>query len=127
MYKIYCNIHYECNCVEEWVYGEYSELKDAVSVFFNIATGKVKLDFSGMAEAFGELIEQEYIGEDEVYGANVNLLRVAKTPEEWDQEMLSVLIEKDPYSEAITYNDVAVEGEMSKEEMELINSILYSA
>lgn len=125
MYKVYCNIHYECNYIDDREYGEYADFQDAVNVFFDLATGKEKLDFSGMDDTFADLIEQEYIDEGEVYGANVNLLRTAEKPEDWDEELLSVQIEKDPYSDAVTYNEIEIEGELSAEEKELIEYMMH--
>ena len=125
MYRVCCTIHYECNYIDDWEYGEYADFQDAVNVFFDLATGKEKLDFSGMDNTFADLIEQKYIDQDEVYGANVNLLRIAENPKDWDEELLSVQITKDPYSDTVIYDEVEIEGELSVEEKELIDYMMH--
>ena len=37
MYRVCCTIHYECNYIDDWEYGEYADFQDAVNVFFDLA------------------------------------------------------------------------------------------
>ena len=120
MYKVCGFTNYECTCGKDQIFGSNLCLTDAIKLFLSLTENSESLDFSELDDLIEDwAIEYSWDEEDyyaSSYGGCIILYEEALDTGDFDREIISVRVERDPIKKTIVYNEIEVGAEATLEE-----------
>lgn len=128
MFKVCGNTNYECTCAEEQVFESNLDIVGAFNLFLKLLKEKDSLDFTELDAEIDDWAEVgDWTEEDYYWGSYGGIIAVYEESTEFnqfDREIVSIRIERDPLHKTNEYGEIEFGSEIFLSEKELFLSLI---